>query len=93
MSVKSLYKAKIDVAPEKYDYYGNPIPTKDLMKVHDIQGTHSGSLHKTTFKTNARSVNPLEPNYNYPGGKELQAQIDLYNTMKSQYANKNNPIN
>lgn len=51
MSVKSLYHPKIDVSPTKYDYYGNPMVDKNIMKVDDIQGTHSGSLHKTSLKT------------------------------------------
>ena len=54
MSVKSIYKPNIEVSPTKYDYYGNPLPDKNIMKVDDIQGTHSGSLHKTSLKTNNR---------------------------------------
>ncbi|CDW91203.1 UNKNOWN [Stylonychia lemnae] len=93
MSAKSLYKSKIEVFPEKYDYYGQPLQGKDLMKTSDIQGTHAGSFLKTTKKDNQRNVNPLEPQYNYPGGRELQQQLEVFNKMKSQFNNRKDPNN
>lgn len=35
-STKSIYKPKIEVFPEKYDYYGNPMIKKDVLKTDDI---------------------------------------------------------
>jgi len=52
MSTKSIYKPKIEVFPEKYDYYGNVVQGKDVLKTDDIQGTHAGSFTKTTKKDN-----------------------------------------
>lgn len=91
MSVKSL---GIHPSPQKYDYYGNQLQNKDVLKVDDIKGAHSGTLHKSTLKQNSRVVNPLEPEYNYPGGKELQTQMDnMYTSMRSQYNSKANQLN
>jgi hypothetical protein len=43
------------------------------MKTSDIAGAHSGTIHAVTYKDQCRHVNPLDPEYNYPGSKEIEA--------------------
>lgn len=58
--------------PEKYSYYANKLQAKDIMNINDIQGTKAGSLQKSSLRTSQRNVNPLEPNYKYPGTFDFQ---------------------
>lgn len=37
------------------------------MRTDDIIGAQSGTMQRTTLKSNNRMSNPLDPFYNYPG--------------------------
>lgn len=73
LSSKSFYQPKQDVFPEQFDYYGRVKQDKNTTKNDDILGTHSGSLKVNTLKQANRNFNPLEPNYDYPGAKQIAA--------------------
>lgn len=70
------------VIPEQYNYFGNVKQVRDTMNINDIKGTNVGSKNYTTMKSQRRMINPLEPQYNYPGSKEIQEQLDLYNRLQ-----------
>jgi hypothetical protein len=42
---------------------------KETLRTDDIEGAQSGSLKKAP--STKRNVNPLDPQYNMPGDKEL----------------------
>ena len=46
------------------------------MKTDDIIGAQSGTKVQTTKKNSARMVNPLDPQYNYPGTKDIERQYE-----------------
>ena len=48
------------------------------MATHDIEGAVSGSSRHATIREQLnRTTNPVNPEYNYPGAKELKDNLKL----------------
>ena len=49
--------------------------------------------HTITKKIDQRSLNPLEPDYTYPGAKEINEKFDTYYRQRQSYTKMKDPQN
>ena len=59
-----------------FEQYHDRKQYRNINQVDDIDGAHAGSLKKSP--NTKRSVNPLNPTYQYIGDSELTNKINPY---------------
>ena len=65
-------------------------PSRDYLKTDDINNKNTDSRRYTSMHlANRQMTNPLDPQYQYPGFKQMQEQLDQHQRAKSPAQSEN----